>query len=310
MRCSCPKCNSAIELDIREIPADGSFNKCPECGTGFLLRKESFACRALRKGDNLTCAECGSQLGPAIFCQNCHALYPDYHATETSSAAKKQFGRILATLSAINKIGASKGSKPSHHEYKPSADTKSAAPAAKKGGGQQTAFILTCLILLVALGAGGFFYYQNKKDNEYGEKYVRAIFVIKSAADMNKNLSAKIVSDWKAAATPQAPKLAAGEQKSLNSAMKDVDLVMQELPDAPEKFIASREALGTYLDNYKKMQSLNSSPSGTADSFAEAATKLDGEFRKSGTAMKSGFPQKLAEAFAEGKKKYKPLNDI
>jgi len=309
MRCSCPKCNAAVELDNREVPADGSFNKCPECGTGFLLRKESFARRALHRGENSSCTECGDQLGPATFCQNCHALYPDYYVTEISSAAKNQFGKLLSKLSAINKITATKGSRPSHQEYIPSPDAKPST-SATKGRGQQSAFILTCLILLVALGAGGFFYYQNKKNTEYGEKYVRAIFVIKLAAEMNNKLSAKIVSDWKAAATPQPPKLAAGEQTSLNSAKKDVDLVMQELPEAPEKFSASRDALGKYLEAYQKMQSLNTSPAGTADSFAEAATKLDSEFRKAGTAMKNGLPEKLAEAFAEGKKKYKPLNDM
>jgi len=309
MRCSCPKCNSAIQLDIREIPADGSFNKCPECGTGFLLRKESFACRALRKGDNLTCAECGSQLGPAIFCQNCHALYPDYHVTETTSAAKNQFGKLLAKLGAINKITFSKSSKPSHQEYIPSPEAKSPPPAAK-GRGQQTTFILTCLILIVALAAGGFYYYQNKKETEYGEKYVRAVFFIKAAANTNKKIATKIASDWKSAATPQPPKLSALDLKSLNSAKTDVEIIMNELPKTPTKFAASRDALGKFLDSYKKMQSLNESPAGTADSFAEAAAKLDDEFRKSGSAMKNGFPQKLAEAFTEGKKKYKPLNDM
>jgi len=309
MRCSCPKCNSTIELDIREIPADGSFNKCPECGTGFLLRKESFACRALRKGDNLTCAECGDQLGPAIFCQNCHALYPDYHVTETSSAAKNQFGKLLARLSVINKLGAPRTARQTHHEHAPSADVKK-APSAAKTPSQQLTFILTCLVLLVALGAGGFFYYHNKKEKDYSEKYVRAIFVIKLAADLNKKISTKTVSDWKSAGLPQPPKLSALDQKSLGNAKKDVDIIMQELPPPPKKFSVSRDALGKYLDTYKKMQSLNTAPAGTADSFAEAAAKLDDEFRKSGTAMKNAFPEKLAEAFAEGKKKYRPLNDM
>ena len=98
MTCTCPKCNAEIELDPADIPAEGSFNKCSACNTNLEIRKESFAKRALYKSTEISCAECGSPPGTSIYCQNCHAIYPEILVIETSSAAKKQFGKILASF--------------------------------------------------------------------------------------------------------------------------------------------------------------------------------------------------------------------
>lgn len=308
MRCSCPKCNSVIDIDSKDIPADGSFSNCPECGAGYNLHQESFAHRALRKGDEITCAECGSVLGPATFCQACHALYPDYFVTESSSAAKNQFGKILGKFNSLSKISLSGTAKNKHHERAHVVGTS--APSGGKGPSQRSTLMIVGLVVLVILGTGGFFYYQDKVEKEYAAKYIGTVFTLKTAADMNKRISAQIVTDWKASGMPQPPALSADVQKSLKSAKTDVDKVMKSFPKIPKKYLASKEALDKFNAAYKNMQSLNEAPSGTIDSFTNAATKLADDFRKSGAAIKSSMPEKLATAFAEGKKMYPNLSDM
>lgn len=308
MKCSCPKCNAGIDLGIQEIPAEGFFNKCPECSAGYLLKKESFARRALSRGNNITCAECGNELGPAIYCQNCHALYPDYYATEASSAAKKQLGKIIAILGSINRLGKTRKITYHHEKYTPAA-TKLNVKGTKHTGKPLQLTVIS-LILLVLLCSGGYFYYKNKLETSYCNKFISAVYIVKSAADLNINISKKISSDWKATQAPLAPKLSPADQSSIKGAMSDVELIMKELPKTPKKYEANRASLDKLYGSYMKLQTLTLSPTGTADTFAETTRKLDGEFRANGSALKSGLPEKLADAFEHGKKKYKPLNDM
>jgi len=301
MKCSCPKCSAAINLDIQEIPTEGFFSKCPECGSGYLLKQESFARRALRKVDTITCAECGGELGLTNYCQSCHALYPDYYATETISAAKNKLGKFLTRFKTVKRV--SETAAPTH--YQPLT-----APAASKAKGQPLQFAVIGLILLALLGSGGYFYYQHKLETEYCQKFVRVISVIKSANDLNNRINTKVLTDWRARQTPAAPILSPADKGSLSRAKADVDLVMQQLTKTPEKYAANKASAGRFYDVYIKMHALTSAPTGSPDSFAEATKKLDDEFRKTGSALKSELSGKLVAAFEEGKKKYRDLGDM
>lgn len=301
MKCSCPKCSTAINLDIQEIPTEGFFSKCPDCGVGYLLKQESFARRALRKVDTITCAECGGELGSENYCQSCHALYPDYYATEAISAAKNKLGKLFTKF---------KGGKRSSETSAPTHYVPANASAASKAKGQPLQLAVIGLVLLALLGSGGYFYYQHKMETEYCEKFVRVVSFIKSANDLNNKIISNVSTDWRARQTPSAPTLSPKDKGSLSRAKADVDLVMKELTKTPEKYAANQASLGSYYDTYIKMHSLTSAPTGSLDSFTEATKKLDDEFHKTGSALKSGLSGKLAEAFTEGKEKYRELSDM
>lgn len=304
MNCSCPKCKSYITEEISSLPNEGVFLRCHSCNTNFNVKKESFARRALHKGDDISCVECGSKPGPSIYCQNCHAVYPDYYVTETTSVARKQLGKILAGLNAINRLGKSKEARHYQPEFAPStASTKKAVKISAKS--PQLAGIIALLLILI--GGSAFYYYQQKIENEYMGKYVKALFVIKTSEDYNRKLCEKIAADWKTRQIASAPGLTPAEQTFLSRGVKDAESLMQKVQNPPKKFKASAEALTQLHEVYRKHQTLAASPTGTQENFVSASQKLDVEFRKSAAEMKAALPEKLIEKLEETKNKFKEM---
>lgn len=308
MNCSCPKCKADITEELSFIPDEGVFLRCPSCNTNFNVRKESFATRAQHTGDDISCAECGSRLGPAIYCRECHALYPDFYVAETSSAAKKQMEKFFSRLAAINRLGKT-GDKKQHHH----AEYDAPAATAKKNGkglrlpSNPVKFTASLAILLIILGCGGFYYYTQKIENDYMSKYVNALFVIKTSEDYNKKICEKTLADWQAKQLPAAPALVSSEQTFLSRGVKETELVMKDIPKPPEKFKASGDALVQLYEIYKKHQKLAAAPSGTPESFIAESRKLDDSFRKGATALKTTIPEKLTDKLNESKVKFKEL---
>jgi len=304
MTSTCPKCKAEIELDAAEIPAEGSFKKCSACNTNLELRKESFAKRALYKSSDISCAECGAPPGTSIYCQSCHAIYPEILVIETSSAAKKQFGKIVASFNLLKsiKIGSSK----------PHQESYSTAPAPGKGKGVklpgQPAQLAVILALLVAAAvAGGYFWYQNKIATEYSQQYVRALLGVKSARDLGINISNRVAASWKAGASSS---LTEAELKSVSSAKTDVDTLMKRIGKVPGKFTASNEALKKLFDSYGKLHTAVRTTSGTSDTYADTVKKGDEEFLKNARELKAGLPKKIADILNESRKKYKAMQDF
>lgn len=306
MNCFCPKCSASITPDIRELPAEGAFLKCPECSAGFSLQRETFARRALRKGAQVSCAECGSQLGPTIYCPGCHAIYPDYLVTETSSAARKKLAKLLRSLSGS-------GKKKTAHVWLGHEQRGGTATAATKGGrlpGKPLQLVLALILLIALAGGGGFYYYQDRAEQEYAEKYVRALSGIKTAATHNIQLSTKLINDWRTTQTPTPPSLTSQELKSLASGRSDLEAMLKRIEEPPEKFAPSREAIKKYHESYLKLNTLLTTPPSSLDSFADSAKKLEADFRKSGRELKAGLPPKIADRLNMSSEQNKTLKDI
>lgn len=302
MRCLCPKCNAHIELDLDNIPAEGSFNKCPQCSAGFLVNRVSFAKRALHKGDEITCAECGTTPGTAIFCQNCHAIYPDFYVAESSSAAKKQVGKIFGFFNKLNAPGKTSGKAVS-------TDYGSVAPQKVKGS-KRSGLAATLVAVLVLSLAGGYFWYKNKLETAYVENYVRTLFVIKSATDLDLKTCARISTDWKASMLPNPPQPTGAELNYMTGANKDVETLLISIGKAPEKFKTNSDDISKLAGVYKKLHAFATKPAGSIDSFSATTALLDEEFRKSAGSLKSRLPEKISTTLADSKKKYKSLEDF
>lgn len=307
MRCICPKCNSNIELGLNTLPEEGSFNKCPECSAGFLLKRVSFARRVLHRSDEIICAECGSIPGKSVFCQNCHAIYPDFHVAESSSAAKKHFGKIFGFLTKINRISSKDPGRIASTDYGYAAAQKTKGLKLPGSPAKLVAMLVSALVISIA---GGYFWYQAKAENEYVENYVRTLFVIKSAADLDLKTCARISTGWKISMLPDPPQPSATELNYMDRANKDVDTLLKRLEETPDKFKASREDISRLSAAYKKLFSFAIKPSGTIDSFSNTTKLLEDEFRKNADALKSRLPEKISAKLNESRKKYKELEDF
>lgn len=307
MMCNCPKCSAELEVDLSAMPAEGSFNKCASCNTNFVVRKESFAKRALYKGTDIACGECGNPPGSSIYCQSCHAIYPDLLVIETSSAAKKQLGKILSSLNVLKNLKINIPTK-AHHEA-----AKHTAPAGKGKGiklpgmGQPAQLATVLAVILVMLIGGGYYWYQNKVATAYSQQYVRALFGLKTARDAEVAIGNRVAASWKAGASYT---LTGTELKSASSAKSDVDTLLKAKWNVPGKFKASNDALTKLYESYGKLHAAVSSTTGTSEIYAGAVKKADDEFMRNAREIKAGLPEKLAEQLSESKKKYKVLQDF
>lgn len=308
MNCFCPKCNATISPDFKEVPDGGTFHRCPECNAGFSLQKESFAKRALHKGTDVSCAECGSTLGATIYCQHCHTIYPDYHVTERSSAAKQKLGKILASLK-----GSKQKTSSSSYYHLPGERKSTSSPSVAKVAklaSNPLQLIFVSIVLVALIGGGGFVAYQNKIESDYAVKYVRALFFVKTAADVNIRLSTKRIAEWRSNQLPTAPAYTADEMNPLSSGRSDVDSLLNRLEEPPKKMIQSRDALKKLQESYLRLYRLNASPPGTLDSYATSAKKFEDEFKKTGKELKSAMPERISEQFDSSLDRYKNLKDL
>ncbi len=306
MTCTCPKCKAEFEFDVTAIPAEGSFDKCSACNVNLVIRKESFAKRALYKSSEIACAECGSPPGISIYCENCHAIYPEILLIETSSATKKQLGKILASLNLLRNLKLTATAKSHKEGFSPTpASGKTKGKGVKLGSPLQVA--LTLLLILGVVAAGGYFWYQDKVATEYSENYVKAIMGMKSARDFEIKTSNSLAGSWKAGGVAT---LAEKEVKLLASSRKDVDTLMKRIGKVPPQFTASNEAIIKLNNSFGKLHAAVTDTSGTSDIYAVTVRKNDDEFLSSAKALKAGLAGKLADIFNESARKYKTLQDL
>lgn len=306
MTCSCPKCTAQIEFDPTDIPSDGLASKCSECGASFAIRKESFARRALHKSDEISCAECGSSPGPSIYCQSCHAIYPDFLVMDTSSEAKRRLAKLLAKLQVLKHLKIGGAAHPSVETYTAAPATAGKAKGISLPGQPAKLGIILAVILLLSLG-GGYYWYQDKQLTKYTESYVRALLIIKKGRDSEIKISDRIVADMRKGASTS---LTAFEQKSVLSAKTDADNLMKKIDTVPKKFMASNDSLKKLYDTFSLLHTTVTSPAGSADVYSGAVKKVDDDFRKIARELKSGLPERISEQVAESSKRFKELQDL
>jgi predicted Zn finger-like uncharacterized protein len=305
MTCSCPKCSAQIEFDPTDIPAEGYSNKCSECGTNYAISKESFAKRALHKSDEISCAECGDHPGSSVYCQGCHAIYPDFLVIETSSATKRQLGKLLAAFNILKhlKIG---GAVKSHETYA-AAPT---SPRKTKGiqlPGQPAQLFVVLVVILSLFAAGGYYWYQDKLATTYTESYVRALHGVKMARDFDIMISTRLVADMKKGASSA---LTPEEKKSAALGKTDADNLMKRIGKVPAEFTVSNDSLKKLYDIYANLHSTVTSPVGSSDIYSGAVKQIDDDFRKNARELKAGLPEKISAQLAISSKKYKALQDL
>jgi len=307
MNCFCPKCRAIIAHPIAEVPAEGVFLKCPECSAGLSLQRETFARRALHNGNMISCIECGSQLGQKICCQNCNAIYPDYLVTETSSATRKKWDKLLASLK-------DSGKKKTAHvsiRLEERTGTAPAKPAkGTKAPGKPLTLIVTLIILMALISGGGYYYYQDKLQQEYATKYVRAIYGIKTAGDHAIKINAKLVNDWRASLPSPLPQLTSQEMKSLAGSKSDLGILLKRIDEPPTKLAPSREAIKKYHESYLRLTSLTSPPPESLDSLVIKAKTLEDDFVKTGKELKAGLHPKIADKLSKSLEKYSNLKEL
>jgi len=306
MTCSCPKCDEQITLDSSDIPSEGSFNKCSACSTSFVVNKGSFACRALHKGDTISCAECGSNPGASIYCQHCHVMYPDFLFIETSSPMKRKISKILSSLNALKNFKLGGTTKVYGNSYSGEPFSQGQAKAVNSTA-RPAQLLVVVAVIIALLAGGGYYWYQDKLAAKYTENYIKALLGVKMARDLDLKFSSRLSVDMKTGASPI---LTAIEQKAAVSAKNDVDTLMKRIDNVPAKFTASQNSLTRLYDSYSKLHTAVTSPAGSSDQFSTSINNIDADFKNNARELKSGLPEKISTQLSITSKKFKALQDL
>lgn len=311
MKCACPKCHADVQLDNASVSENGVSVTCAECKTHFYAYKESFACRALRKADEITCLHCGSALDHTQFCPACGVVYPDYIF---ASVARKQVRKIREKFSLKESLFPGpvvrKGPSPQIEIKKVQGEKSQIFGKLQK----YRSVAIGLLVLLVVVAAGAYFYLQNEAKQKYATDYVRALYGMKMGADLGLKACAKLSSDWKAnldSGRSQAiPRISADDETRLVRIKGEVDAIIKKSVNPPQDFQDANKKLTDLYDVYQKIQSLAVTPAGSQPVYAASTVKLEADFKKGAAELKGALPKELADEFKVGQLKYKGLRDF
>ncbi len=303
MKSTCPKCQAKIELDVPVIPDDGTTTACPACKGSFYLYRESFAGRAFRKRGEISCLQCGDELGPSIHCPGCGLLYPEYVVASTSKSKIIKIKEIKETRSA--KPTAGKGVSLPRPEEKREALPETEVSAKR----QKIIKIIISLLILTAVAAGSFaLYTKTQAEKKFAYAYVLALFYMKQGVDINTAICTKLATDWKTKAVP--PRISAEDEARINKARTAVDKMIQTFNEPPAKFVAAKEQLVKINGIYISYNALTMAPNGTLASFSEASAKAQADFKKAAIDLKANMPERVSEELQAGFVKYRGFKEL
>jgi len=312
MTCTCPKCHQKIELDLPEVTEAGTSATCPACNARFNVFRESFGGRALRKSSEISCASCGSELGPETFCPSCGAQFPEYlvislgrrRARDTKKIKLKTspfLQKDRSTATQLPSLGMSlKPEEARHQEVK--------APGSRF---PKPVVIAVSLVLVLALvAAGSVFYLKNKAEKVYAKNFVLATYCVQTGVDRSLKATTRMSAEWKAkadAGQPYAAHPSADDERDFGLINGKLDLALSKLNDPPKKFAACNDKLSRLQGVYGKLRSLVSTPGTSQQIFVDSASKLDGEYKLAAREYKSGMPDEIMGELVSASMKFKGL---
>ncbi len=303
MNCSCPKCKAPIELDQSQLPEDESTITCTACNTRFLVYRESFACRALRKSGEIYCAKCANELGPLLHCSACGALQPEYFVVALHRKRVRE--KIAIKADAAYKPGTIK--RPSFKPLsRPHVDSKETTKLSTKTLKIAGAMVVIAVVIAVSIG----YYYHAKAGKQYSASLITALYGIKSGTDMSLKTCSKISTEWKSklsSGSSLEPRLTPQEESDLTTVKIEIDAAMQKLNPPPQNLTKTIEKLANLNDIYNKIVALAISPQGSLSTFTDSTTKLENDFNRVAQEFKATLPADLREELRNSTKKYKNL---
>ncbi len=308
MTCTCPKCNAQIEIDISNIPENGTFTPCPECKSRFWITKESYARMSLKKEGKIYCDKCGSELAHSIVCTGCGIMYPDYCLVQASKPPRRQIEK--PDLFSISFPTLKPASPKSSYTYSYTGVRKPSLQPSKvflKRAG------VMALIALLVVGSA-YIYHIKQAEKQFAVNYMRALYAIKAGTDFGLNTCTRISAEWKArgdAGQRFVPKINEEEESRLNSIKTAADGFMKKLNKTPKKYTVSKEKLADLYGIYARVHNLAvAPPSDSLTNFTGSTSKSQSDFNAAVNDLKASLPTALSEELQIAKVKYKSLKDI
>jgi predicted Zn finger-like uncharacterized protein len=315
MMCTCPKCRQTIELILPDVTEEGKSASCPACNASFVVFKESFGARAMRRTGEISCSSCGNELAPQLHCPACGRPYPDYLV---AALGRKKAGtkgpRLKMKTSPFQKkesITSQLPSLDSAMAQEPAAAKKPAAAPQRFSKGVVLATSALVLMALIAAGAG--MYFKMKAEAKYMANFALATYGIQVGIDTSREVCQKMATDWKegvAAGKEVAPRATIAEEKKLVHIQAEIASVKSSLSQEPEKFKTCNAKLARFEGLFGKMHSLSRTPGSSLPAFLNDIDKLDAEYKQTAQQFKAELPPELMKELKSASERYRGLKPL
>jgi hypothetical protein len=310
MKCTCPKCHADIELELPEVTEEGIPGSCPACKAHLTIHTESFGGRAYRKSSEISCASCGNQLGPKMYCQSCGTPFPSYLV---ASLGRKRTRR-KSTKIKLKSSPFKSNTRTSALDMSDILARSAALKEFEKSPTKSKKIIATSLAVLLALAVvGAAFYFKKVPEQKYTRNFVMATYVIQVGADKSRKVCQRIATDWKAktdAGQTYIPRASADEEKDLNTIRIKLDSAKANLTVEPNKFKDCTEKLEKLENSYSKLSTLALSPGNSLQAFTDSTSKLDNEYKQVSKKFKLTIPGEMLEDLNLASKKFRGLRPL
>ncbi|MBT0654298.1 hypothetical protein [Geomobilimonas luticola] len=308
MKCICPKCHAKIQVVLPQVPEEGTTSTCTECKGRFLVYQESFGARALRKTGEISCVQCGNELGPSISCAHCGALFPEYYVVQSG------LKRTVRKTATIKEDGSSlRPAKAKSTLPLPGQKSSPAVVQPLEKSPKLFLMIVGVIALLALMVGGGTVYNNRQKEQKFAKNYVVALYGIKSGSDMSLAKCAKLSADWKAkldGGLNFTPRISPEDESDIDTVKNEIDAVMQKLTQPPRKYTAANEKLNNLYGVYTRMNANAMAPSSSWSNFNDSTNKLENDFNAAAQDLKSNLPEGLKEEVRNVVTRYKSLKFI
>lgn len=321
MECLCPKCSHSTEINLTEMPTEGSVIQCSACNATIHIVRESCACRAKRQGHEISCANCGSRLGQHIHCNSCGTIFPDYFVPENPDDARRKarkafFANTWAAFRDLKfsfKPAFSGVSREASHGYTPqrAIDFSEDKPGLFT---RKIAMISLAVVVSVALlAAGGLAYKTHQNEKQYVKNYFRALYGIKTGVDSNLKICSAMKTDWEKAATAgvrYSPIISTNDETKSAKLRGEVDKIVKLANVPPKKLAPTKERLLALYAIYQESDTLINSKPNSLQEFSSSIEKLDKKMKVASNELKSSLPESLKQELANAKLKYRAMSDF
>jgi hypothetical protein len=314
MTCTCPKCHAIIELDLPEVTDTAAPAACPACNTRFNLYRESFGARALHRSGEISCASCGSILGPQMHCASCGAQFPDYLVASLGrKKVRKEGKKLQLRTSPFPKRTSTVNHVPTlEMSMRPEVATTARTTSSSKY--PKPLVMVSCALVLIALIAGGSAWYlKNKTEKAYAKNFILATYCLQIGIEKALKSSTRISTDWKqkqASGQTYTPRPTVVEERDFTIINNKLDPALQDLTVTPEKFAGCAEKLDKFKAVYAKLHSLVVTPGNSLPNFTDMANKADAENQQAIKEFRSGMPDEMIRELNNASLKFKILRPL
>lgn len=321
MTCVCPICAEKTEVDLTLMPDNEFVIICSSCNKQINIMRESCACRAKRKSNEINCANCGKLLDQQVHCHSCGTNFPDYFVTfdpkdARRKARNKLFSQKWAAIRDFNfsfSPAFKSGSQAISTGYSPQRINFNSTASSKLLSRKNNVLVISLFVAVFLIAAGIFAYNSYKTGQIYAENYIKSLYCIKTGIDLNIRTCTSLKTDWESALTAGrnfSPGIGGKEDTKSAKLRSEVEKYMQKMIEPPKRFSKANESIkniyAIYLDTDVLVQSKPRSP----QELGNSVDNLNKKMALASQALKSNLPDSLKQELENAKLKYRGMKDF